>query len=94
MGRESECIDTLLSIEVEGGVLRGRTTGIDGDGLSGRIVDQPECVAADGRHVRIHHRDGRGGSDHRFDGVATFAQNVHCGFGGGGVGGDGDTVLE
>ena len=37
--------------------------------------DEPEAVAADAVHVRVDHGDRRGGADHRFDGIAAFAQD-------------------
>ncbi len=52
----------------------GGATGINRNGFPFRRHHQPEAVAAQPVHMRIDHRNGCGGGDHRFECAAAVAQ--------------------
>ena len=75
-------IDAALRVPADRRTLRRRAAGVDAHRLAPRHVHQPERIAADRVHVRVHHGDRRGGGDHRLDRVAAFAQHRERGLGG------------
>jgi hypothetical protein len=67
--------ESARAVLVDGGGERSRPTRLDPNRFGARTRDQPEAVAADAVHMRIHDSNGRGSGDHRFDCVAAFAQD-------------------
>jgi hypothetical protein len=81
----------LACIPADVGGSGGRAAGVDGQWRRralGRVVDQPEAVAADGVHVRVDHGDGGGRGHHRLHRGAAVTQHVAAGLGGQVVGGN------
>jgi hypothetical protein len=76
-----DCI--VLTIVLAGGARAGTSRRHDRAYASGRLAPQPESVAADMAHVRIHDGDCRRHGDHRLDGIAAIAQNHASRFCGG-----------
>ena len=56
-----------IAIKIHRRESRRRTAGIDADRGPAGFGDDPEAVAADAVHVRVHHRDGGGRRDHRLE---------------------------
>ena len=76
-GQRSPCRNGLAaSVEHRRHSGARRATGIDADGRRPRLMDQPEPVAAEPGHVRVHHGDGRRHGDHRLDRSSTVGQHL------------------
>src|SRR5262249_2891671 len=62
-------------IKIDGDAAASRSAGLDADGRRSRPRDEPETIAADAVHMRVNHRDRRGGGHHGLDGVSALAQH-------------------
>jgi hypothetical protein len=68
-------VELLFPIERRRGARAGGAAGVDGARRFAWRMNQPERVAADRVHVRIHDGDACGRGHHRLERVAAVAQN-------------------